>query len=253
MTGAVVCEPISWLRLERYQLGELPPGERAAIAGHLATCDRCRACLDRIQSPGQADLPPLPATRVAAGVGGGVGAAPPAARHRPARAWSTRWRLLGLATVGAAAALVLIVAGPRDAPRAPPGHRIHTKGGDVVLELVRERNGSAAYEPTSFAPLDRFKVLLTCPPPLRLFTDLAILQDDGIAFPGEPSAISCGNRVALPSAFRITGPGPAAVCVAVDGARPPPRERLRAARSFDAGVDSQVSCVQLGPAPMDRP
>ena len=131
-----------------------------------------------------------------------------------------------------------------DAPIAP-GRHIHTKGGDVALELVRERDGSTANEPTSFAPADRFKMLLTCPPPLRLYADLAIVQSDGVAFPGAPTAISCGNRVPLPPAFRITGPGPATICVAVDPERPPPREQMSTARLADARLGAPVSCIRL--------
>ena len=42
--------------------------------------------------------------------------------------------------------------------------------------------------------------------------------------------------MALPGAFRITGPGPAAVCLSVDQAGPPARDR------------PPSSCIHLDPA-----
>lgn len=45
---------------------------------------------------------------------------------------------------------------------------IAVKGGDVAVEFVRERDGSVAWEPTSFARGGRFKVVVTCPPPMHL-------------------------------------------------------------------------------------
>jgi hypothetical protein len=243
--AAAACDPISWLRLERYQLGELPPAEHDAISDHLATCARCRACLDRIQSPEQGELRPLEFVDAPAGPRVSAETRAPAAPRTAARdRWFRKWRVLGFAGSAAATALLVLVMRGTDAPIAP-GRRIHTKGGDVALELVRERDGSTANEPTSFAPTDRFKMLLTCPPLLRLYADLAIVQTDGVAFPGEPTAVSCGNRVPLPPAFRITGPGPATICVAVDAERPPPREQMSTASPADARLGAQVSCIRL--------
>jgi anti-sigma factor RsiW len=237
---AAGCVPISWLRLERYHLGELPPAERDAVAGHLDGCGRCRACLEQIRSLGGADLAALPAGLALATAGGAAAAAmAPVGRRgrgftRGAR--SARWGLLGLGgAAAAAAALVLLVARPSEVVVARR-QVIQTKGGEVTFELVRERSGSVAWDAAAFAPQDRFKVLLTCPPPLRLYADLAVVQADGAAFPAGPAAISCGNRVAFPVAFRITGPGPAAVCLSVDQVEPPPRDRL------------PTSCIHLDPA-----
>ena len=143
--------------------------------------------------------------------------------------WGRRQAFV-VATAAAAAFALVIGLRPRDQPRIgqPPtaARVVATKGGDVAIELVRERDGSVAWEPTSFTPGDRFKLLVTCPPPLQLHADIVVLQSDGPAFPGDPALIACGNRVPVLPAFRITGPGPATVCVAFDPSGPPSRAAL---------------------------
>ena len=222
------CTPISWLRLERYHLGELPSDAVKVIAAHLASCERCRSCLDRIQNEAPDELPALPAK--------------PA--MRPRRTWFLQWRALGFATSALALALFVLL--------RPAGHEwrparvFHAKGGDVALDLVREREGSVAMAPTSFAEQDRFKAFVTCPPPMRLFADLVVFQEHQPSFPGQPEVIVCGNRVPYPQAFRITGHSPATVCVVVDGSRPPSRERLASAKPDDLGATG--ACLSVDPA-----
>ena len=140
--------------------------------------------------------------------------------------------------------MFIVWARPGDPPHLG-GRRIAVKGGEVTIELVRERAGSVAWEPTSFTADDRFKLLLTCAPPLRVYADLVVLQSDGPAFPGAASLIGCGNRVPLPASFRITGPGDASVCVALDPDGPPSRARL--ARG-ELAVPGPHVCLHL-----DRP
>jgi hypothetical protein len=223
MTEAA-CVPVSWLRLERY-----------ALAG----CARCRACADQIARDAR-ELAPLPAASPAA---------PARAPVRPLvpvrRRWRVDWRQAFAATA-VAAVIFVVVLRQREQPavvRDGAGPRvIAVKGGDVTVELVRERDESIAWEPTSYAPGDRFKVLLTCPPPLRLHVDLVVLQDDGPAFPGVPSVLACGNRVPVPPAFRITGSGAATVCLALDPLAPPSRAALAAGDKPAAGPHA---CVRL--------
>jgi hypothetical protein len=117
--------------------------------------------------------------------------------------------------------------------------------GDVAVELVRERGDSIAWEPTSFGGSDRFKVLVTCASPLKLHADIVILQSDGPAFVGQPAPITCGNRVPVPPAFRITGPGAARVCVLLDAGGPPSR-LLQPDGVPPASVPH--ACVSLSPA-----
>ncbi|MCB9559996.1 MAG: zf-HC2 domain-containing protein [Kofleriaceae bacterium] len=59
MSATCVSEPVSWLRLERYALGELPGPLAREVAAHLAGCPACRACLDRIERD-EVALPALP-------------------------------------------------------------------------------------------------------------------------------------------------------------------------------------------------
>jgi anti-sigma factor RsiW len=227
VTGAASCVPVSWLRLERYALGELEPAEGATIAEHLSTCERCRARADLIATDSSRELPPLPA----------VPARAPAAKRR-----YTAWLALAVAGV---AALVLVIRTPGERPR-PGGHRVAVKGGEVTIELVRERGGSIAWEPTSFTAADRFKLLLTCAPPLRVYADLVVLQSDGPAFPSAASLVTCGNRIPLAPAFRITGLGDATVCVAADSDAPPSRARLSGS---EPGAPGSRVCVHLDPGP----
>jgi predicted anti-sigma-YlaC factor YlaD len=238
---ATACTPVSWLRLERYALGELDRDVRADVAGHLATCDRCRACAERIAADAR-ELPPLPATAPPRSTTAAPALAPPARWRHP---WRGRGQALAIA--GAAAAIALVALWPREhglvgGPHAVGPQVISVKGGDVAIELVRERDGSTAWEPTSFAPGDRFKLLVTCPPPLRIHADVVVIQSDGPAFPGAPASVGCGNRVPLTPAFRITGPGAATVCVGVDPSGPPSRAALA---SGDGAAAGPHACLRL--------
>ena len=113
MTGAASCIPVSWLRLERYALGELDPAERVTIAEHLSTCGRCRARADLIAEDSSRELPPLPAAPTR----------PPA----PAKRRYTAWLALALA---GAAALVLVIRAPGEEPpaRRAAGRRQRGRG-----------------------------------------------------------------------------------------------------------------------------
>ena len=67
------------------------------------------------------------------------------------------------------------------------------------------------------------------------------MQSDGPSFPGAPALIPCGNRVPVPPAFQITGPGAATVCVLLDAGPPPSRALLQ-----DGGVPAAThACVRL--------
>jgi anti-sigma factor RsiW len=92
-------EPISWLRLERYRLGELAEGERARVAEHLTACATCAGCMERIEADETVTLPALEL---------GAGAARPAGVATPA---SPPRRLRLLAGAGALAAAAVMVLG----------------------------------------------------------------------------------------------------------------------------------------------
>lgn len=220
---ACIGQPVSWLRLERLALGELAPTAAAEVRAHLAACPACAAALARITD----DQRPLP--RLLAAV------APARVRwwRRPA-AWCG-----GAAVVAAAAAAVALV--PTAGERARPGSAaavVHTKGaGAVAITLVRERGGAIGFDPDDVAPGDRWKIELSCAPGPVAWVDVAVIQGPAIAFPLPAQAVTCGNRVVVPGAFRITG-GAAEVCVAIAEAAPD-RARLR------AGARDQTACRRL--------
>ena len=205
--SACTAQPISWLKLEQYQLGELSADEQRRVEAHLKECEVCRASLDSIRQD-ETVLKPLPEVT----------------RKVP---W-LRWATAGTALAAAAALfLVLFTADwKRAVPDIPPS-KVITKGGDEIsISLVRERQGKILHDPESFAPGDRFKVQVTCPPAEEMFWNVAVFQDDGSSFPYIPEEpLVCGNRVPLPGAFSIAGESAAVVCL-VTSTRPLDRASL---------------------------
>lgn len=198
--------PISWLRLERHALGELGAAERREIDAHLAGCAACRACAAEIGAD-QVPLPALPRPR----------AVP--ARPRWSWLWPTLWPTSGFAAAAALVIVIVVAARPEPAMLAA---RVSVKGHDVALALVRERDGAIAHDQADFTPGDRWRALFTCAPPLAPYVDLAVIQDGVATFLGA-SRLPCGNRVPVAPAFRITGAGPATVCLLFDADRAPAR------------------------------
>lgn len=177
-------EPISWLRLEQHVRAADPQ-----VDAHVATCPACRRCLDELRD----DVVALPVLTV----------------PEPRRRW---WQWVAPAL--AVAAIVALVVRPR-----PPENVATIKGvGEVVLDVVRERGGVIRDDVRSFAPGDRWKVVVTCPPAAGAWIDVVVGNDHPIA----PAHIACGNRVVVPGAFELTGDAPNRVCVrvGVDGAPP---------------------------------
>ena len=227
-------EPLSWLILERHALGELPASEASRVQAHLAACAACSACAAEARRPWS-----LPARVTLPAVG-------PARRpwwRRYAAGWATT-----AALACAAAGFLLVSRSPgRSGSRAvAPGDTLPgVKGGDVALDLVCERQGQIIHDAETFAPDDRWKVLVTCPASHVVFWDVEVR--DGAAravrYPLAPvGPISCGNHVALPGAFSLSGNAPAQVCVSV-AADPVPR-----APSQEPGVrDARRICVVVRP------
>jgi hypothetical protein len=197
-------QPISWLKLEQYQLGELSADEQRRIEAHLKECEVCRASLDSIRADETVPAPQAaPKTEPL----------PEVTRKVP---W-LRWATAGAALAAAAALLlVLLVSDWKRAEPDIPGSKIGFKGGELSLSLVRECQGKILHDPESFTPGDRFKLQVTCPPAEELFWNVVVFQDDGSSFPYIPEEpLACGNRVPLPGAFSITGKSAAVVCLVV--------------------------------------
>jgi len=211
-------EPISWLRLEQFALG----ATSTVVEQHVASCGACRACLDDIRGDVVA-LPPLVV---------------PARRER--RWW--RWAVPALAF--AAAALILLALWPRGDELDLGDNQALIKGTHDVLTLglVRERAGTIRRDALSFAPGDRFKVVVTCPPRANAWIDVGVVEDGTTTadFPLAPASIACGNDVVVPGAFTLTGARPNRVCVRVASGSAPPRSLPRVR-------DDGVACLTLRP------
>jgi hypothetical protein len=212
-------EPISWPRLEQFAL---EPGD-PAIASHLAGCAVCRDCLDRIRGDAVA-LPPLVAPDVPV-----------------LSAWRRTWRRWWPAPVLAAAAAALALVVVRPPPRADD--RVAIKGiGEVVLELVRERAGAISYDAHRYAPGDRWKLVISCPPDAAapmLAIDVSVADGITVDHPLAATRIACGNRVVVPGAFTVTGDRVNRVCARIAAIAD------RAATDPGAGT----ACVTLLPEP----
>lgn len=200
-----VDNPISWLRLEQIALGT----EDATARQHLESCDACRAAFESIESD-RRQLRPLRLEVI-----------------RPRRRWLS-WAVAGSGLVATAAALLLFVVFRGEGERSPD--RVAIKGGgELVVSLVRERDGRIDERPTGFADGDRFKVAVTCTRPGEVSVEVTVRQGGATYRPlGQRSSLWCGNRAFVPGAFSADGAGPITVCV-----RP------------DPGTDS--ACVELPP------
>ncbi len=221
-----VGEPVSWLRLERFALGELPAEERSLVRDHLERCPACQACLEVIRAEPAPVLRPLPS--------------PTPAPARRGFVW------LGAAAAALASALLVMLlwpAAPTERGALPA--RMTVKGGELAVVLVRERGGAVQRDPGVFAPGDRFKALLTCPPPGEPAVELVVIQGGEVFFPLPLQRLACGNEVALPGAFSLDGDEEALVCLVVGD--PLPRRSL----ARDALPASRTVCARLRPAAAD--
>ncbi len=202
-TGCI-STPISWPRLEAHVLAP-----DATVSAHVADCAACRACLDEIERDVVA-LPALPAL--------------------PAPAKRRRWWVFGLVPALAAAAILVLVLRPRG--EHADNTVAHIKGvGDVSLDLVRERAGVVTYGARTFAPGDRWKVVLTCPPEHFVIIGVEVRDGSHVDHPLAPAVSACGNQVVVPGAFTLDG-GANDVCVNVG-----PTDRR----------DEHTACVTLRP------
>lgn len=225
---APTLHPVSWLRLEQFHLGELAAPLAAEVDQHLADCAHCQARLDEIRAGEALSLPPLrfpvslPET-----------APPPAPTGPlPTHRWANLVPLVLAPALAVAAATLLTLQAPTE---VPPASR-YWKGGELAIELVRERAGVVTEAPAGFAPGDRFQVRLTVPPPAQRF-DVAVFQDGAVYRPMEGGNVEGGNRTMLLGAFVLDGGGQATVCVWVGGG---------AVAASPAGLGTDGVCAVLG-------
>ncbi len=229
MTEPCSAVPISFLRLERYALGEVDASEREQIMAHLSSCTLCRSCFDELQTSALT-LPPLPAR---------------SATRKPARVRRLFWSITGGA-LAAAAALLLMTRPAPDASKPRAAADNATKGGELTLSLVRQHAGNSARDPALFAPGDSFSAQVTCPPQADQAWDLVVFQAGQAFFPLQPTAaLVCGNHLSLPGAFTLSGSTPASVCVVLSNRVGVDRTELR--RRGPAGLPATSACVIVAP------
>jgi hypothetical protein len=159
--------------LERYRLGELPPGEMAALRARAATEGGLRARLDALERSDSAILESLPAAAMAQAIdsragreraakragalaaGRGTlaakaGSAP--ARPIPARPWFRRPVFAAPAGLALACSLLLILRMPPDpgnlaVTEDPEAYAVRLKGSDAGLAIFRKSRGAAELLP----------------------------------------------------------------------------------------------------------
>lgn len=247
--------PISFLRLERYHLGELPAGETEAVRAHLGGCEACTATLAGIAKDDAHPLPALPATAEPAtaepasaepATAAPATAATDRATATPPRAGASSvsirrraWPVAGALAMAAAALLFL----SRPTPQ-PQGDTVRVKGDGVAFGLVRDDDATFEEGGASFRDGDRFKVVVTCPPHLHTRVDVVVWENGVPSFPLTSDQIACGNKVPLPGAFRVTGATSMTVCLLVSDAGID-RDRVRQAGPGSA----DQACKVLTPAP----
>jgi hypothetical protein len=227
-------EPVSYFRLERFELRNLPADEQRSVAEHLAQCPTCRACHERIQADSrEQDLAALVAQLQD----------PRALQLRAAgRARGWLWGTVALTLTGL---LAVLSTRPGSQPTAPGGTS-GTKGDGLALELTRVDEGDQQLEATRFAPSDRFRIALSCPPALAGKVHVLAFQagEKFAPLPAQTLA-SCGNRRMLVGAFRLDGSAPVDVCVLLGAAD------VTAARSRDALPEPHV-CTRIEPVASER-
>jgi hypothetical protein len=207
-------EPLSWLLLERYALGELPASERARVEAQLAVSESDRARLAELRQAATA-LPDLPA-----------------APRPPAR----RARWLGMSLGLAAAAALLLMMRPQALEHGVMGPAV--KGNDISIEILSDRKAGPA---RTFSPGERFKLLVSCPPGFPHELRPLVLQGDARfeALPRMP-VFACGNRIPWPGAFALDGSEEVRVCVLWSDA---------ALGAPDPATSESAVCRVLVPAP----
>ncbi|MCP4605059.1 MAG: hypothetical protein GY847_31805 [Proteobacteria bacterium] len=224
-----VSQPISWLALEQYRLGDLSKVAQQEIQGHLDQCTTCKANLEHLDTDTRLLKPPSVLTL-----------------KKPRQYLLHSRPAIAASVAFAAAALLLIVfkwglEEPKQYTIRP--NRIAFKGGEFAMMIARERNGRVKENPTHFAPGDNFSLFVTHPLPEATNWDVVIWQGDDVFFPvSDRPPLPGGNLVPIPQAFRLTGFTPVTICLMI-GDQIPNRSKLR--QNLQKELPEATVCSQL--------
>ncbi|MCB9779699.1 MAG: hypothetical protein H6742_14130 [Alphaproteobacteria bacterium] len=190
---------VSWLRLEQYALGELPPDQAAAVEAALAADPDARARLQAIREDARALAPldlslpdsglPLPDEGTVEEELGEEELGEEELGEDGGEVVSLWPRVFGGVALLAAAAAVLVAVLPGEESAVEAGF----KGGELVMSVEADHGGDVVAG-------DRIQVRVTCAPGER---DAALRADGEVVWEG---ALACGNRVRLPGAWTVDGP-----------------------------------------------
>jgi hypothetical protein len=222
-------EPISWLRLERYHLGELDEAERAQIASHLARCAACEQCLARVKQDDATALSPLPTVLA----------------KREERRFS-RWSRRATYGVGGLALAASLLVGLRiHLNQGHVGELVGENGvksaGEVSFSLVRDDDERDRIQDSAgvYHDGERFKAVVTCTPSGRVSFDLVVFDAQGVSFPLAAAGLfACVNEMPLPGAFRLTGHDDETVCLVWTEDSVPDRKKLSSTTADALGEHS---------------
>ncbi|MBN2801472.1 MAG: hypothetical protein JXR91_00105 [Deltaproteobacteria bacterium] len=222
--------PLSWLTLEQYFLGELPPEKWASVESHIHECGSCSSAMESIRGDFTI-LKPLPEIK---------------SKER------TPFFYMGsYAMAGAVALLIVSIAvlvfkptinryKTTETVQMPPSH-ISYKGGELALGIIRKRGDNLTQNPRGFIDGDKFAVNITCPPGLRNAL-IVVFQDGKSYFPIKTEKpVTCENNHPLTGSFELAGSSDVTVCGVVDEL---PSKKLLSKEGIKALPESSV-CLKL--------
>jgi len=236
-------EPISFFRLERYNLGELSPEETSQIHDHLTRCEACKKELATIAEDDSRALPALPTgTTITTSTKTETTTATTTTTTTANVSFLRRaWPIAGALAI--AAAMLVFLSKPQPEVQ---GDGVRVKGDGVSFGLVRDDETMFEEGGASYHDGDRFKVVITCSPGSRTRADVVVWENGEPSFPLSADDVACGNKVALPGAFRATGIMPMRVCLLTSDAGTIDRDHVK--RVGPSGTPDAM-CKMLLPRP----
>ena len=88
-----------------------------------------------------------------------------------------------------------------------------------VLRLAVQHSGQARFDPNRVRIGDAISAWLTCAPPRTVHYRVVVVDGAGESLALSSGAMACANQQRIPGAFSLDTPGPAQVCLEVEGQR----------------------------------